>query len=154
MPLKSYRDLEVWQKAIELVEQVYKLTRKFPPEERFGLAGQLQRAAISIPANIAEGYGRSHLGDYLHHLSIGRGSLAELETHLIIAVRLKFVTRENSLDAWKLSQSVGQMLTKLMQSLRTKQPPTPARHSATRNPKPDPRPAIYETRNPIPETRP
>jgi four helix bundle protein len=140
MALKSYRDLEVWQKAIDLVESVYKLTKKFPADERFGLASQLQRAAISIPANIAEGYGRSHLGDYLHHLSISRGSLAELETHLIIAVRLKFVSREDTINTWESSQRVGQMLTKLTQSLRTKQSPAPTRRSETRNPRPETRP--------------
>jgi len=140
MALKSYRDLEVWQKAIELVESVYKLTKKFPAEERFGLTSQLQRAAISIPANIAEGYGRSHLGDYLHHLSIGRGSLAELETHPVIAVRLKFVSREDTLDVWNLSQRVGQMLTKLIQSLRPSQSQSPVRTTAPRTPKPELRP--------------
>lgn len=139
MALKSYRDLQVWQKAIELVESVYKLTRTFPAEERFGLASQLQRAAVSIPANIAEGYGRSHLGDYLHHLSIGRGSLAELETHLVIAVRLKILSREDTVDAWNLSQRVGQMLTKLIQSLQSSQPKPSACKTLPRNPKPETR---------------
>ncbi len=140
MALKSYRDLQVWQKAIELVESVYKLMRTFPAEERFGLASQLQRAAVSIPANIAEGYGRSHLGDYLHHLSIGRGSLAELETHLVIAVRLKILSREDTLDAWNLSQRVGQMLTKLIQSLQPSQPKSSACKTTPRTPNPETRP--------------
>ncbi|MFA5191548.1 MAG: four helix bundle protein [Verrucomicrobiia bacterium] len=140
MALKGYRDLQVWQKAIELVESVYKLTKTFPAEERFGLASQLQRAAVSIPANIAEGYGRSHLGDYLHHLSIGRGSLAELETHLVIAVRLKILSREDTLDAWNLSQRVGQMLTKLIQSLQPSQPRSSVCKTTPRNPKPETRP--------------
>src|SRR5579862_9862079 len=104
MALKTYRDLDLWKKCIDLVEKVYRLTRNFPADERFGLSSQVQRAAVSIPANIAEGYGRTHRGDYLHHLSISAGSLMEVETHLVIAVRLKFVTREQVMETWKLTQ--------------------------------------------------
>jgi four helix bundle protein len=129
MAIKSYRELDVWKKAINLVEQVYLLTAQFPVAERYGLTSQLQRAAVSIAANIAEGYGRSHRGDYLHHLSIARGSLMEVETHLTVSVRLKLVTRDQVMPAWQLSQKVGQMLTKLIASLR----PEP------RNPKPETR---------------
>ncbi|HOW19678.1 MAG TPA: four helix bundle protein, partial [Phycisphaerae bacterium] len=89
MALQTYRDLEAWQRAIDLVEAVYVLTRGFPNAERFGLTSQTQRASVSIPSNIAEGYGRSHRGDYLHHLSMARGSLMELEIQLTIAVRLR-----------------------------------------------------------------
>ncbi len=120
MPLKTYRDLDVWQRAVDLVEAVYVLTRGFPDTERFGLASQMQRAAVSVPANIAEGYGRSHRGDYLHQLSIARGSLMELETHLTIAVRLKLVTRDQAVGVWDLAQQVGQMLNKLIRSLKDK----------------------------------
>ena len=95
MGLKTYRELDVWKKAIDLVEAVYVLTATFPASERYGLASQLQRSAVSIAANIAEGYGRSHRGDYLHHLSISRGSLMEVETHLTLAVRLKLASRED-----------------------------------------------------------
>ena len=115
--MKSYRDLEVWRTAMELVEAVYRLTKGFPATERFGLASQLQRAAVSIPANIAEGYGRTHRGDYLHHLSIARGSLAEIETLLLIALRLEFIARKEIRPTWTTSQRVGQMLTKLIASL-------------------------------------
>jgi len=117
MALKSYRDLDVWQKAMDLVVVAYETSRAFPSEERFGLASQLRKAAVSIPANIAEGYGRMYRGDYVRHLSIARGSLAELETHLAIAVRLDFITREDAMPCWDLSQEVGKMLTRLMQSL-------------------------------------
>lgn len=94
MSLQTYRDLAVWQKSLDLVESIYLMTAALPTTERFGLTSQLQRAAVSIPANIAEGYGRLHRGDYVHHLAIARGSLMELETHLCIAVRLGFVTAE------------------------------------------------------------
>lgn len=117
MPLKSYRELEVWKVAVDLVEAVYVVCRRWPESERFGLVSQAQRAAVSIPANIAEGYGRSHRGEYLRHLSIARGSLAELDTHLIIAHRLGYMTREQGKGPWQLSQAVGRMLTKLVRSL-------------------------------------
>jgi four helix bundle protein len=130
VPLKTYRDLEVWQKAMDLVVAAYQLTRKFPAEEKFGLSSQLQRAAVSIAASIAEGYGRRHRGDYLYHLSVASGSRAELETHVTIAVRLGFVSRKEAMEVWALSQEVGRMLTKLIQSLEeggkhTKRTPNP-----------------------------
>ena len=129
MPIRTYRNLDVWRRSIELVEAVYLLSTKFPAGERFGLSSQIQRADVSVAANIAEGYGRSHRGDYLHHLSISRGSLMEVETHLTLAARLKLASRQDVIVAWKLSQQVGQMLTKLIASLRPE----------TRNPKPDAR---------------
>jgi four helix bundle protein len=73
MALQNYRDLDVWQRAMDLVDAVYDVTSEFPPSERFGLVTQLQWAAVSIPSNIAEGYGRKHRGDYLRFLSIARG---------------------------------------------------------------------------------
>ena len=118
MAIKTYRGLEVWKMAIEMVESIYLLTKLFPEDEKFGLTSQLRRAAVSIPANIAEGYGRIHKGDYVHHLSIARGSLMELETHLTIAVRLGLSTRKAALPVWKTSQSVGRMLTNLILSLQ------------------------------------
>jgi len=88
MVVKSYRDLQVWQKAMDLVAESYTLSAKLPKTETFGLASQIQRAAVSIPANIAEGHGREHLGDYLHHLSVANGSLMELETHFLVSQSL------------------------------------------------------------------
>ena len=117
MGLKTYRDLDVWQRSVDLVLTAYALSKKLPSKERFGLTSQLQRAAVSIPANIAEGYGRIHRGDYVHHLSMARGSLAELETHVTIAVRLGFIERDEAMEVWNLSQEVGKMLNKLVQSL-------------------------------------
>lgn len=79
-PVNSFRDLRVWQAGIDLVEQVYRLTARFPREEIYGLTSQIQRAAVSIPSNIAEGHTREHSKEYLQHLSIAQASLAELET--------------------------------------------------------------------------
>ncbi len=113
----SYRQLEVWQRSMDLAELIYTLTEKMPDSERFGLISQLRRAVVSIPSNIAEGYGRSHRGDYLRHLSIARGSLMEVETQLTLSVRLKLLERDTVVPVWELTQRVGQMLTKLIQSL-------------------------------------
>jgi four helix bundle protein len=118
--VKSYKDLVAWKKAMDLVEKTYRLSSGFPPDERYGLTSQIQRAAVSVPANIAEGHGRTTRGDYIRHLSIARGSLAELETHLMLAVRLEFVPREEVIETWNLSQEVGKMLTALLQALRKK----------------------------------
>lgn len=90
----SYRDLIVWQKAMTLVEGVYRLTEAFPTREQFGLTSQMRRAAVSIAANIAEGHARATRKDYNHFISIAQGSLAEVETYLILAGRLKLADKE------------------------------------------------------------
>jgi len=118
--LSSYRQLDVWQKAMDLVVSVYELSKRFPADERFGLTSQLRKAAVSIPAYIAEGYGRTGRGEYLRHLSIAGGSLTELETHVAIAGRLGFIERDQTAVAWQLAQDVGSMLTRLIQSLQEK----------------------------------
>jgi len=118
MKKHSYRDLEVWQKAMDLVVEVYKLTEQFPDKEKFGLAAQIQRAAVSIPANIAEGQGRMHKAENLHHLSYARGSHYELETHLLIAVRLDYIDRETAKPIWELMQVVGRLLSGLIRALK------------------------------------
>ena len=136
MGLKTYRELDVWQKSMDLVVAVYELTRKFPADEKFGLTSQLRRAAVSIPANIAEGYARKHRGDYVHHLSVAAGSAAEVETHVTISVRLGFVSKEGAMAVWNLTQEVARMLSKLIQSLENaKRPPLDAK-PRTLNPKP------------------
>ena len=117
MAVQTYRDLNVWKQAMDLVEATYALTKRFPGDERFGLTSQMQRAAVSIPANIAEGNARKHRGDYIHHLSIARGSLAELETHLELAVRLGFASHEEAEDVWQKIQDVGRLLNALISSL-------------------------------------
>ena len=118
MGLKSYRDLEVWKRSIELVVQVYSLALLFPGEEKFGLVSQTQRAAVSIPANIAEGYARSHRGDYLRHISFAKGSLAELETLLIVASKLSYINKDQAKPIWEELQIIGRMLHKLEKSLK------------------------------------
>ena len=85
--VRSYKDLRVWKSALKLVGSVYKVTDRFPPEERFGLTSQLRRAAVSVVANIAEGNGRLHRAEYIHHLSIARGSLLEAEALLYTTPR-------------------------------------------------------------------
>jgi four helix bundle protein len=122
--IESYRDLKVWERAMELVTESYKLTKLLPRTEIYGLSSQIQRSAVSIPANIAEGHGREHLGDYLRHLSIARGSLAELETHLLIANRLALI-RETELDpVLALADEVSRMLSGLTRKLKTLAPRT------------------------------
>ncbi|MBI1739240.1 MAG: four helix bundle protein [Acidobacteria bacterium] len=118
--LKSYRDLLVWQKSMDLAAAVYQAAKLLPSSERFGLVTQMQRAAVSVVANIAEGYGRSHRGDYLHHLSIANGSLKEVETHLLLSVRLGHVEEKQIEPALELASEVGRMLSSLMQKLKVR----------------------------------
>ena len=113
----SYHDLRVWQAGMDLVIRVYRLTRRLPASERYGLAIQMQRAAISIPANIAEGHGRRHLGDKLHHFSIANGSLKELETEVLISERLGYATSAEVQGIGEQATELGRMLTCLMRSL-------------------------------------
>jgi four helix bundle protein len=94
MRLTSFRDLRVWQLSMELVEIIYRLTQNFPKHEIYGLTSQIQRAAVSVPSNIAEGHTREHTREFLHHLSIAQASLAELETQLEIALRLNYLARD------------------------------------------------------------
>jgi four helix bundle protein len=117
MALASYRDLEVWQKAMRLIVESYRCTNSFPRDERFGLAAQIRRAAISVASNIAEGHERRHLGDYLHHISFARGSVAELETQLIAAEHLGYVRRRDVSALYLLCDEVSRMLTGLRRSL-------------------------------------
>ena len=117
MGLQNYRDLVVWQTAMELAFQTCHLVKDFPKFEMFGMTSQLRRAATSVPANIAEGYGRHHRGDYLRFLSIARGSLCETETFLILAGRLEYAKRESLQPLWALCQSTGKMLFQLVRSL-------------------------------------
>jgi four helix bundle protein len=91
---RSYRDLEVWKLSVELVKEIYRITGEFPPSEPYGLTNQIRRAAVSIPANIAEGQARSSSKEFKQFLSVAFGSAAELETHLIIAKEINFLSEE------------------------------------------------------------
>ena len=116
--MTTYRDLEAWQKSMAITKAIYSLTKEFPKEEKFSFTSQVQRAAVSVPANIAEGYGRAHRGDYIHHLSIARGSLMELETLLILAVRIKYLNREKATGLWDECTQIEKLLTSMILSLR------------------------------------
>ncbi len=114
----SYRQLEVWRMAMDLVEEVYRVSRQLSDEERYGLRSQMRRSAVSLPSNIAEGYGRQHRNEYVQFLYVARGSLMELETQLTLCVRLKLVDRQAVEPLWQTAQRVGQMLNKLIESLK------------------------------------
>jgi len=116
----KYSDLVVWQKAMDLVTEIYKITAIFPNEERFGLSSQARRAAVSIPSNIAEGHGRKQTGAYINHLSIAYGSLVELETQTQIAVRLNFIQEDIATTLLQQMDEIGKMLTGLRKSLSQK----------------------------------
>jgi four helix bundle protein len=115
---QNYRDLIVWQKSMDLTVDVYKLSAKLPDSERFGLRSQMQRAASSIPMNIAEGYAREHRGEYIHHLSFARGSLAELETQLVLVTRLEMIGRDEIKPLWTQADEVGKILRAMISKLK------------------------------------
>lgn len=110
---------------MDLVELVYALARGWPDDERFGLISQIRHASLSIPANIAEGYGRRSRGEYLQFLGIASGSLAEVETFLILAVRLRYSTREQTEPVWEVSQRSGKRLGQLRARLAETPNPIP-----------------------------
>ena len=117
---ESFRDLAVWQRAVELSLGIYKLTSTFPDTERFGLTNQLRRASVSVASNIAEGYGRSSKGEYLQFLGHARGSNSEVETQIVIAKALGFGSKQMLETTEQLCSEVGRMLGALMKSLRSK----------------------------------
>ncbi len=120
MSIRSYQDLEVWKKAVRLVKTSYELVADFPSNERYGLVSQIQRCAVSVPANIAEGRGRSSKKEFLYFLKIASGSLAELETHFFVAIEIGYLTPEKCKTFFDAASEVGKMLNGLMNSLREK----------------------------------
>jgi four helix bundle protein len=116
-PVESFKDLQVWQRSIELSVAIYALTKDFPSEERIGLTSQLRRASVSVASNIAEGYGRGSTGEYKHFLGMARGSNAEVQTQLVIAKELGFGDQQKLLTADGLSQEIARMLVSLMRKL-------------------------------------
>ena len=117
--MAGYRDLKVWQVAMRLAEEVYRLSARFPKHETYGLASQLQRSAVSLPSNIAEGHGRNSHKEFHHFLGITLGSLAELETQLILAQHLNYLTEEEISLALQNADEIGKMLKGLQKSLTT-----------------------------------
>jgi four helix bundle protein len=117
MNVKTYQDLIEWQRAMDLIETVYKLSRDFPRHELYSLTNQIRRAAVSSASNIAEGQGRRTTSDFLRHLSIAYGSLLETETQLLIAERLKSTRQSRVAEAIKETAEVGRLLNGLMVSL-------------------------------------
>lgn len=118
MKINSYKDLLVWQKGMDLAESVYNISKKIPSNEQFGLISQIKRAAVSIPSNIAEGYGRQSSGSYKQFLSVSRGSLLELETQLLLCVRLKYIDSEEIAELFKEIDSLARMLSSLINKIK------------------------------------
>ena len=115
--LKSYRDLDVWKRSLLLVADVYRVTRKLPSNERFGLTAQMRRASVSVSCNIAEGYGRSTRGEYLNHLSIARGSLFEVEALCEVCQTLSLLRTEDLTTINGHLTHVRRMLRRLIEAL-------------------------------------
>lgn len=125
MHVRHYRDLMVWQKAMDFVVDVYSLAREIPSTERFGLMQQLQRAAVSIPSNIAEGHQRRSRKEYLRFLSIARGSLAEAETQIMLLARLDYTSPNRARNALFRADEIGRMLRSLEKRLVSPLDPSP-----------------------------
>lgn len=120
VPLKSYRELLVWKEGVELAVECYRLTAVFPREELYGLTSQIRRASTSIPANVAEGYGRGTRKGYLQFLYVAQGSLKELETHLIVAGRVGRASSEQINEVLAICDTLGRRLAKLIQALQAR----------------------------------
>jgi four helix bundle protein len=120
--VNSHEDLEVWQFAMTLAEDCYKLSSEFPTEARYGLTSQLRRSAISVPSNIAEGFGRGQTPGFLQYLRIAQGSLREVETQIALAVRLQMVPPDTATKATQSSVRVSKMLLALIRSLEQRAP--------------------------------
>ena len=117
MSVRTYRDLEVWQKAMELVTLVYQETVGFPREETYGLRNQVRRAVVSVPSNIAEGQGRRSTREFLYHLSVARGSLAEVDTQIEIAHRLGYLSPDKTEAIAAVATSVARLTNALISAL-------------------------------------
>ena len=120
--IRSYRDLEVWKRSMELVVACYQAVETLPSSEKFGLVSQIRRAATSISANIAEGHGRNYTREYIQHLGIAYGSLMELETHVQVSRRLGMLESSVSNDLLSRTDTIGKMLSGLKNSLRNRRP--------------------------------
>jgi four helix bundle protein len=121
---RDYRDLVLWQRAVELAAEVHRVTLKLPRHELFGLAAQMRRSAVSIPSNIAEGSGRRTTREFIAFLHIARGSLSELRTQLLLASKVAYVTGSEISVAENLTDEVGKLLNAVIRGLRHRQTPT------------------------------
>ncbi len=117
MAVLHYRELIAWQRGMDFVEAVYRLTQRFPREELYALTNQLRRSAVSVPSNIAEGQGRGAGAEFSHHLRIANGSRQEAETQILIAVRLGYVTEQQVADAMAFGDEVGRLVAGLHRSV-------------------------------------
>jgi four helix bundle protein len=117
MAVLHYRELIAWQRGMDFVEAVYRLTHQFPREELYALTNQLRRAAVSVPSNVAEGQGRGVGAKFCHHLRIANGSRQEAETQILLAVRLGYVTEQDAAEAMGLADEVGRLVTGLERSV-------------------------------------
>jgi len=118
--IKTYRDLIVWQKSITLVTEIYEITKRFPRDETYGLISQIRRCAVSIPSNIAEGYGRNSTSDYIRFLHIATGSLYELQTQLEIAFNLEYLKKTVFDKLYESSREIERMLSSMSRKLNEK----------------------------------
>ena len=116
--IRSYKDLTVWQKAMDLAVEVYRLSRYFPKEENYCLTSQIHRAVVSVPSNIAEGKERGSAAEYAHFLTIARGSLAETDTQLLLAIEFGYITKEQCVRAFQLREEVSKMLAVLLAKIK------------------------------------
>ncbi|MBU1356953.1 MAG: four helix bundle protein [Candidatus Edwardsbacteria bacterium] len=119
---KSFSDLIVWQKLYKLCVEVYKVSKEFPSQENFGLISQIRRCSVSIPSNIAEGYARKNRKEYIQFLYTANGSLAELQTQLMLSKDIGYLKVNDFTGLYSLSQEVGRMLWKMIVGLRQKEP--------------------------------
>ena len=119
MQTKTYKDLIVWQKAMDLAEEIHRLSKSFPREELYGLTSQIRRAAVSVPSNIAEGQARQSTAEFRNFLSISQGSLAEVETQLFLAIRFGYLTQQQAAQALTLREEISKMLSSLRSKLTT-----------------------------------
>ena len=115
--MSTFRDLKIWQKAMSLVTEVYRITTYFPDSEKYGLVSQIRRSAVSIPSNIAEGYGRNSNGEFQRYLNISMGSLFELQTQIEIAQNLDYFENDSGAKMYDMSREIERMMSSFMRSL-------------------------------------
>jgi four helix bundle protein len=119
---RTHKDLEVWKRAVDFVVDIYAITRYFPKEELYGLTSQMRRCAVSIPSNISEGAARNHNNEFIQFLYIALGSAAEIETQIIISLKLKYINEETSTNLLSEINTISRMLQGLLKSLKKNNP--------------------------------